>query len=71
MKWEQIQEEYKEKWVLLENVQVDADMNILEGKVIHCHADKDNIMRKLLKIRPKNFAMEYIGEISEDIAVML
>ena len=33
--------------------------------------DKDEIYQKLLKIRPKEFSIEYTGEVPEDLAVVM
>jgi len=33
--------------------------------------DKDEIYQKLLQIRPKEFSIEYTGEVPEDLAVVM
>ena len=33
--------------------------------------DKDEIHQKLLQIRPKEFSIEYTGEVPEDLAVVM
>ena len=72
MKWEQIKRKFSREWVLIECVKVDDDtFQVLEGKVL-CHDyDKDKIYKSLLELRPKKYTIEYIGEVPEDLAVML
>ena len=70
MKWEQIIKNYSGKWVLLENVQVDEYMNIIQGNVLFFHPDKNQVMENLLELKPKKFAIEYIGKPPEDITLV-
>ncbi len=71
MRWEEIVEGFKDEWVLIYVKEVDDDFNLKEGDVIAHSKDKEEIYRKLLEIRPKNFSIEYTGEIPEDLAVVL
>jgi len=71
MKWEDIQKDYKDNWVLLEEVQVDEDLDVLGGNVIYFHPNKENVYKKLLELRPDRSAIEFAGDIPEDIALML
>ncbi|RLC17303.1 MAG: hypothetical protein DRI57_09970 [Deltaproteobacteria bacterium] len=71
MKWDQIKKKYTDNWILLEDVQIDEDMYISEGKVIYFHPNKEEIYKKLLELKPKRSAIEFVGNIPEDIAVML
>ncbi len=71
MKWNQIKKKYTDNWILLEDVQMDEDMYISEGRVIYFHPSKEEIYKKLLELKPKISAIEFVGNIPEDIAVML
>lgn len=72
MIWTEICKKYKDKWVLLDDVRIDEDnMQITEGKVLYCHPDKDQVYKSALELRPKNFAVEYTGELPKELAVML
>ena len=71
MKWEQIKEKFDGEWVLIECIEVDDSFQVVEGEVLYHDPDKDKVYRKLLKLRPKRYAIEYVGEIPEDLAVML
>jgi len=71
MKWEQIKEKFDGEWVLIECIEVDDSFQVVEGEVLYHDPDKDKVYRKLLELRPKRYAIEYVGEIPKDLAVML
>jgi len=71
MKWVDIKKNFRNQWVLIEVKHVDESFNVLEGEVLAHSKDKDEIYQKLLKIRPKEFSIEYTGEVPEDLAVVM
>ena len=71
MKWKDIKKNFEDQWVLIEVENVDESFNVLEGEVLAHSKDKDEIYQKLLKIRPKEFSIEYTGEVPEDLAVVM
>ncbi len=71
MKWSDIAEKYKDEWVLLEDIKVDRNFRIKEGRVLSHATDKNEIYNKIIELRPKRFAIEYTGKIPEDLAVVL
>jgi hypothetical protein len=71
MKWIDIKKNFENQWVLIEVKNVDESFNVLEGEVLANSKDKDEIYQKLLKIRPKEFSIEYTGEVPEDLAVVM
>jgi hypothetical protein len=71
MKWEEIKETFKDEWVLVQVEKVDESFKVIEGKVLAHSKDKDQVYQKLLQIRPKQFSIEYTGEIPEDLAVVM
>jgi hypothetical protein len=71
MKWTDIKKKFENQWVLIEVKNVDESFNVLEGEVLAHSKDKDEIYQKLLKIRPKEFSIEYTGEVPEDLAVVM
>ncbi len=70
MKWVDIKKNFRNQWVLIEVKNVDESFNVLEGEVLAHSKDKDEIYQKLLKIRPKEFSIEYTGEVPEDLMLM-
>lgn len=71
MKWKEIVKSFKDEWVLIDVKEVNEDFNLKEGDVIAHAKDKEQIYRKLLELRPRNFSIEYTGKIPEDLAVVL
>ena len=71
MKWGDIKKKFQNQWVLIEVNKVDESFNVLEGEVLAHSKDKDEIYQKLLKIKPKEFSIEYTGEVPEDLAVVM
>jgi hypothetical protein len=71
MKWKDIKNKFKNQWVLIEVEKVDENFNPLEGEVLAHSKDKDEIYQKLLIIKPKEFSIEFTGEVPEDLAVVM
>ena len=71
MKWIDIAEKYKDRWVLLEDIKVDKNFRIKEGKVLLHSSDKNEIYDKIVELKPKRFAIEYTGKVPDDLAVVL
>lgn len=71
MRMEEIRKRYQGEWVLIEYTKLDDDLNVLEGEVIAHSPNKEEIYHKLLRTKGKDVAIEYLGEVPEDLAVML
>ena len=71
MKKEEIFNKYGDEWVLIECRNVDENFELLEGEVLYHSQDKNDVYKKLLEIRPKDYFIEYTGKVPEDLAVML
>jgi hypothetical protein len=71
MRKEEIFEKFKDEWVLIECKQVDENFDLIEGEILYHSQDKNEIYRRLLKLKPKNYTIEYTGKVPEDLAVML
>jgi hypothetical protein len=70
MKWEDILTHYAGQWLLIEYQELDEQLNVLEGEVIAHAPNKEAIYEQLAKVKGKNIAIEYAGELSHDLAVM-
>ncbi len=70
MKWEEIRKQYAGQWVLIEYQSLDEQLNVTEGEVVAHSPNKEEIYKYLLKTRGKNIAIEYAGELSQDLTVM-
>jgi hypothetical protein len=71
MKWIDIKMSYRDQWVLIEVEKVDESFNIVEGEVLAHSKNKDEVYQKLLQLRPKEFSIEYTGEVPEDLAIVM
>ena len=71
MKWVDIKKNFKNQWVLIEVEKVDESFNLLSGEVLAHTNDKDEIYQKLLQIKPKEFSIEYTGDVPEDLAIVM
>jgi hypothetical protein len=71
MKKKEIFQKYKDEWILIECKQVDENYEVVVGEILHHSRDKNDIYKRLLELKPKNYAIEYTGKIPEDFAVML
>ncbi|MGR3179467.1 MAG: hypothetical protein ACUZ8E_15595 [Candidatus Anammoxibacter sp.] len=71
MKKEEILKKHRNEWVLIECKQVDENFEVIEGEILYHSKDRDEVYKKLLELRPKDYAIEYTGKVPEDLAVML
>lgn len=66
-----IKEQYAGEWVLIAYTELDEGMRVIRGKVLAHSADRDEIYRRLLTIKGQQMAIEYVGQVPEDFAVVL
>lgn len=71
MKMEEIRRHYEGEWVLIEYTELDEDLKVVEGDVIAHSPHREEIYRQLLRTKGKDVAIEYLGDVPEDLAVML
>jgi hypothetical protein len=68
---EEIEARYAPDWVLIGEPQTDECQRLLAGKVLFHSADRDEVDRRLLELRPVRFAFRYLGKLPEDLALVL
>ena len=66
-----IRERYDGEWLLITYAELDEDLNVVRGEVIAHSPDRDRIYGDLLAVKDKPVAIEYVGTIPEDLAVIL
>ena len=66
-----IKEQYAGEWVLIAYTELDDEMRVIRGQVLAHSPDRDEVYRKLLSVRGEKVAVEYMGEVPEDLAVVL
>ena len=66
-----IEGRYPSEWVLIGEPQTDAAQKLLGGRILFHSADRDEVDRKLLELRPTRFAFRYTGGLPDDLAMVL
>lgn len=67
----EIQSQFPSEWVLVENPDTNASLEVQSGTVLYHSKDRDEVYRKAIELRPKRFAMLYTGSIPKDTAIVL
>ena len=71
MKLGEIKKKHQGEWVLIEYTELDENLIPLEGEVLAHSPNRDEIYREQLNYKGKRLAIDYLGDIPEDWAVML
>ena len=71
MSMREIRDGFAGEWVLIGYEELDEDLNVLRGEVLAHSVHRDEIYQRLLSLKEKRIAIEYLGEIPEDWAVVL
>ena len=67
----EIESEFDSEWVLVDEPETNAQLEVLQGKVLHHSKDRDEVYRKAVSLRPKRSAILYTGSIPEGTVVVL
>ena len=67
MKMEEIRKRYRGEWVLIGYTKLDDELIVIDGEVIAHSPNREEIYRQLLKTRGKDIAIEYLGEVPENV----
>lgn len=59
------------EWLLVEDPQLNEALEVHGGVVRYHSKDRDEVYRKAVELRPRQFAVLYTGEIPKDAAVVL
>lgn len=62
---------YESEWVLVEDPQTNAALEVQSGTVLYHSKDRDEFDRKVLGFHPRRFAVLYTGEIPEGVEFAL
>ena len=62
---------YPSKWVLLEDPQTNAALEVQGGRVLHHSKDRDEVYRQAVQFRPKRFAVLYTGTMPGGTEIVL
>lgn len=67
----EIRDQFHSEWILIEDPETDAALEVQRGKVRYHSKDRDEVYREAVRLRPKRFAMLYTGTIPKDTAIVL
>lgn len=68
---EEIKNRFPSEWVVIGEPQTNESLEVLSGKVLFHSANRDEVDRKLLELRPLRFALRYLGALPENVAFLL
>ena len=71
MTFEEIELHYNGQWVLIAYTETDEDLKVVKGKVIAHSANKEDIYQVLEFAGEQPLAIEYMGQVPEDLAFIL
>ncbi len=67
----EIESQFNDEWVLIEDPQTNARLEVQSGKVRHHSKDREEVYRLAASLRPHRFAILYTGALPEGMAVVL
>jgi hypothetical protein len=71
MTFEEIKKNYNGQWVLIAYSETDEDLQVVKGKVIANSTNKEDIYQALELAGEQPLAIEYMGQVPEDLAFIL
>ncbi len=71
MTFEQIQQNYDGEWVLIAYSETDKNLQVVKGEVLAHSVNKEEIYQALESAQDRPLAIEYMGQVPEDIAFIL
>jgi len=67
----EIEAKFDSEWVLVGDPVTDDSNSVPSGKVL-CHSkDRDEVYRQAVKLRPTRFAVLFVGQVPDDVAIVL
>lgn len=67
----EIYRQYPDEWVLVACVEMDKGLNIVRGEVLGHSPERSRLYDNSLPRKGKSIAIEYTGEIPDDLAILL
>jgi hypothetical protein len=71
MTFEEIKKNYNGQWVLIAYSETDEDLQVVKGKVIAYSTNREDIYQALELAGEQPLAIEYMGQVPEDLAFIL
>jgi hypothetical protein len=67
----QMELRFPSQWLLVENPQTGAALELQGGTVLWHSSDRDEVYRKAVELRPHRFAVTYTGKMPKNTAIVL
>lgn len=67
----EIEEQFDNEWVLLEDPVLGDGKQVISGRVLFHSKDRDDVYRKALELRPKHSAFLFTGPTPDNIWINL
>lgn len=71
MIFEEMKHHYQGEWLLIAYRDLDDQMEVIEGEVLAHSPNQSDIYEMLASIPEQPLAIEYVGQIPEDVAFIL
>ncbi len=71
MTFAEIAQSYDGQWVLIAYTETDENLQVVKGKVIAHSADKEDVYQALANADEQPLAIEYMGQVPENLAFIL
>jgi len=71
MTFEEMQNRYNGEWLLIAYTSVDDNLQIIKGEVLAHSQNKEDIYKALESVKEQPLAIEYVGQVPENLAFIL
>lgn len=71
MTFEEMQNRYNGEWLLIAYTSVDDNLQIIKGEVLAHSQNKEDIYKTLEAVKEQPLAIEYVGQVPENLAFIL
>lgn len=68
---EEMQQRYNGEWLIIAYTEIDEDLNVIRGEVLAHSPSQEEIYKALPIAKGRAIALEYVGQIPDDLAFML
>jgi hypothetical protein len=69
--FEEMQQHYPNEWLLIAYTEIDENLKVIQGEVLAHSPHAEEVYRALPHHKDRAVALEYIGEIPNDLVIML
>ncbi len=68
---EEIKKRFPEEWVIVDDPETTAALEVICGSVLWHGKDRAEIHQKIIELNPKKAAILYLGEVPKDMVFVL